>query len=105
MSSKGDGVRGMRIRSACGAGTLFVATMLSVVLFTFQAPAAGQQRGAAPAPAPAGPGGRGGAPVGALGGRGGPRIPDGALRPDAPHPDTLPVDIFTTKNFYKDRAL
>jgi len=72
------------------------------VLFAFQAPASAQQRGAAPAP---GRGGRGGAPVGALGGRGGPRIPDGALKPGAPHPDPLPVDLFTTKNFYKDRAL
>ena len=102
----------MRIRSVCGAAALF-ATMLAVVLFAFQAPASGQG-GAAPAPAPGGrgaapapaPGGRGGAPpVGQIGGRGGPRIPDGALKPGAPHPDPLPVDLFTTKNFYKDRAL
>jgi len=38
--------------------------MLSVALFSFQAPASGQQGGgAAPAQPPAGPGGRGGAPV------------------------------------------
>ena len=97
----------MKIRSAWGAAALFVATMLSVVLFAFQAASgqqgSAQQGGAAPTPAP---GGRGGAaPVGQLGGRGGPRIPDGALKPGAPHPDPLPVDIFTTKNFYKDRAL
>jgi hypothetical protein len=90
-------------------GSLFLMIALSVAVMALQAPPAGQagQRGAAQ-PQPGVPGGvRGAAPAAAAGqrGRGGPRIPDGALAPDAPHPAPLPVDIFTTKNFYKDKAL
>ena len=33
------------------------------------------------------------------------RLPEGALPPGAPHPAALPVDLFTTKNFYKDEQL
>jgi hypothetical protein len=94
----------MRMRSAWGAAASIVAITLSMVLLAFQAPASGQQGGAAPAPGAPG-GQRGGAPVGGRGRAGGPRIPDGALRPGDPHPDPLPVDLFTTKNFYQDRAL
>ena len=65
-----DGVKGLRIRSACGAGALFVTTVFSMVLAADQTPAAGpgQGRGATQAPPPAGAGGRGAAPVGTLGG-------------------------------------
>ena len=98
----------MRFRSACLVATPFLLIALSVVLFSLRTSAEGQRGGAAPAPsgaAPAPGGQRGAAPVGALGRAGGPQTPDGALAPGAPHPDPLPVDIFTTKNFYKDKAL
>ena len=98
----------MRFRSACLVASPFVLIALSVVLFSLRTSAEGQRGGAAPAPsgaAPAPGGQRGAAPVGALGRAGGPQTPDGALAPGAPHPDPLPVDIFTTKNFYKDKAL
>src|SRR5215467_8732912 len=62
------------------------------------------QRGTAPqgqrgAP-PAGP--RTAAPIGPVPGARGSvmRLPPGALAPGAPHPPALPVDRFTTKNFY-----
>ena len=101
----------MRMRSICIAATITLSTALSVSLLALQAPPAGQ-RGAAPAGAPAPAAGqRGTAPVGQLpapgapGGRGGPRTPDGALAATAPHPDPLPIDLFTSRNFYKDKAL
>jgi len=94
----------MKFSTACL--TLSIFSFTAVPVLAVQAPPAGQ-RGAAPAAqAPAGQ--RGAAPVGQLpaaGGRGGPRTPDGALAPGAPHPDPIPIDLFTTKNFYKDKAL
>lgn len=66
-----------------------------------QNPPAAGQRGAAPQ------GQRGTAPIGPVPGARGTvaRYPPGALRPDAAHPPALPVDLFTTKNFYKDKEL
>ncbi|HEX4999137.1 MAG TPA: hypothetical protein VFY29_12990, partial [Terriglobia bacterium] len=120
----------MKNRLAWTFASLFLFSALTISLAAWQGPPAGGQRGAggggfggpqggrgqrgggpaAGAPAAGAPGQRGaGAPVGALpggpgGGRGGPRTPDGALAPNAPHPDPLPIDLFTTKNFYKDKA-
>jgi hypothetical protein len=94
----------MSIRSVFGVAAPVLAITLSMVLFGSQAPVSGQQ-GAAP-PAPAAPGGqRGGAPGGGRGRIAGPRYPDGSIRPGQPTPAPLPVDLFTTKNFYQDRAL
>jgi hypothetical protein len=89
------------------ARSRFLPFAFAAVVFAFQASTTGEQGRAAQPPAGAqqGPGGRGAAPVGRLGGRGGPQTPDGALAPNAPHPAPLPIDIFTTKNFYKDTAL
>src|SRR5262245_8735440 len=86
----------------------------SAVLMFAQGPAQqnGQpagQRGAAPqgqrGAQPAGP--RGAAPIGPVPGARGTvmRLPPGALPPGAPHAPALPVDLFTTKNFYKDKEL
>ena len=103
----------MKNRLAWTVASFLIFGVLTVSIAAWQAPPAGGQRGAAAAPAggqrgagapPAGqPGGVPGQP--AAGARGGPRTPDGALAPDAPHPDPLPIDLFTTKNFYKDKAL
>src|SRR5689334_24442483 len=105
----------MRIRLLFQAAAPVAAITVFIMLLAFQAPTAGQQPAAPPAPAaggqrggaPAVPGAQGGvvAPAPGRGRAGGPRIPDGALRPEDPHPAALPVDLFTTKNFYKDRAL
>src|SRR4030095_4517554 len=73
-------------------------------------------RGRAPRPAwsaasgagaPGAPPAQRGGPIGPVPGLRGTvmRLPEGALPPGAPHPDALPVDIFTTKNFYKDEQL
>jgi hypothetical protein len=102
----------MRIRLACLTASLLLTIALSVVMMALQAPATGQTGPVPPQPAATG-GQRGQAPPGApgqrgggqRGQRGGPFIPDGALRPGDPHPDPLPVDLFTTKNFYLDKAL
>src|SRR5690348_16765024 len=108
----------MRMRSICITASIILSAGLSASMFALQAPQGGQ-RGAAPAgqapaaqrgagaPGAAAPGAAAPAPVGQLlqGQRGGPRTPDGALAPNAPHPDPLPIDLFTTKNFYKDKEL
>lgn len=104
----------MKNRLVWIVASFLVCCALTVSMAALQAPAAGQpgQRGAGAPPAPGArgagapaagqPGGIPGVPAG---GRGGPRTPDGALAPNAPHPDALPIDLFTTKNFYKDKAL
>jgi hypothetical protein len=92
------------MRSVCGAAASVVTITLSMVLFAPQAPVSGQQGAAGPAPGVPG-GQRGGGPGGGRGRNTGPRIPDGALKPGQPTPTPLPVDLFTTKNFYQDRAL
>src|SRR5262245_610317 len=100
----------MKSRSAIATIALFLITALSIAVFALQAPPAGQRGGGGQAPAPGGAaagaaGQRGTAPAGQLPGRGAARLPPEALPPGAPHPDPLPIDIFTTKNFYKDKAL
>src|SRR6185369_9768376 len=100
----------MKNRLAWTVAAFLLVGVLTVSIAAWQAPPAGGQRGAG-APAAAGQRGAGAPPAGQPGGvpgqgaRGGPRTPDGALAPDAPHPDPLPIDLFTTKNFYKDKEL
>src|SRR6185295_10983897 len=59
------------------------------------------------AQAPQGQGGQGGRGGGAQGGRGGggQRGQGAAAAAPTPHPDPLPTDMFTSKNFYKDKAV
>src|SRR6478736_4133445 len=94
---------------------LFIGVMLAFV-FTARAQGPTQQtaqtpgqRGAAPQGQRGGPaaGPRGAAPIGPIPGARGSvmRLPSGALPPGAPHPPALPVDLFTTKNFYKDKEV
>ena len=70
---------------------LAVAAGLAIAQAPQGQPAQGQRGGGAP-------GGRGG--QGQRGGQG----PVPAVAP-APHPDPLPTDMFTSRNFYKDKAL
>src|SRR5262249_29262834 len=92
-----EGVKQMRV----GSG-LWIGVVLASVISAF-GQAAGE-RGAPPqgqrgAPSP----GQRGGPIGPVPGARGSvmRLPPGALPPGAPHPLALPVDLFTTKNFYK----
>jgi hypothetical protein len=82
---------------------LLIGIMSASVSITFaQAPAQPQGQRGAPAPGP-----RTAAPIGPVPGARGNvmRLPPGALPPDAPHAPALAVDLFTTKNFYKDKDL
>jgi hypothetical protein len=95
-----------RLRYILGCAVfLFVGVVLASV-FTARAQGPAPQTAQAPGQrgAPAG-GPRGAGPIGPIPGARGSvmRLPPGALAPGAPHPPALPVDIFTTKNFYKDK--